>query len=477
MLVAFFPVDYNTGTTLTNVKYSANSGTLEGAASYDGRADRAFGQRALALNRAGNLGDVTLANDPDYTFPNGEGTIEAVVYTELGEDQNSTQWKFPTIFSVGDPDRTPSALNFACLVGVSWTGGALEYSPDFITSANITSWPVNKNPWPARACRFRVRCSFGCHGLCRWPNLGTVAAAPLPSPSASPAWIGNAGSYTNTFTQTIWSGTIDELAVYTNALSASAINAHYAMLTYGTNTAPIILSTPSSVTLFAGAAQNSATFSVTAEGTLPLSYQWKSNGVPIVGATSTSLTLANIVSSFSATYSVEVRNPVGTNSPSATLAVVTPSGYAGAMIADNPVGYWRLGEAAGPAALDSWGTNNGTYYGNEIFGLSGALGGDANTSVDFAGDGSSLVKVPFNSGFNGGVRDPNGSWTVECWVRPDLDAATEGGLFAVPVASVDLTQNRSGYFFLEQSDGWQLRLGNSSGYLPGWDGAAGSVGL
>lgn len=137
--------------------------------------------------------------------------------------------------------------------------------------------------------------------------------------------------------------------------------------------------------------------------------------------------------------------------------------------------YWRLGEAAGPTALDSWGTNNGTYSGIETFGLTGAIGGDANTSVDFAGNGSSLVRVPYSSDLNGG-RDPNGSWTVECWVWPDLDAATEGGLFAVPVASVDLSQNRSGYFFLEQADGWQLRLGNSSGYLAGWNGAAGSVG-
>ena len=155
--------------------------------------------------------------------------------------------------------------------------------------------------------------------------------------------------------------------------------------------------------------------------------------------------------------------------------MLTPSGYAAAVIADNPVGYWRLGEAAGPVALDSWGTNNGSYFGTETFGLPGALGGDANTSVDFAGNGASLVRVPYNSGFNGGL-DPNGSWTVECWVRPDLDAATEGGLFAVPIASVDLNANRSGYFFLEQADGWQLRLGNSAGYLDGWNGGAGSFG-
>ena len=166
-------------------------------------------------------------------------------------------------------------------------------------------------------------------------------------------------------------------------------------------------------------------------------------------------------------------NPVGTNTVAAALTVLTPSGYAATVIADNPVGYCRLSEGAGPTALDSWGTNNGTYFGNETFGLPGAIAGDSNSSVDFAGDGASLVRVPYSSGLNGG-RDANGSWTVECWVRPDLDAATEG--FAVPVASVDLTQNRSGYFFVEQADGWQLRLGNSSGYLSGWNGAAGSVG-
>src|SRR5439155_20977265 len=133
------------------------------------------------------------------------------------------------------------------------------------------------------------------------------------------------------------------------------------------------------------------------------------------------------------------------------------------------------GEAAGPTALDSWGTHDGTFYGKETFAQPGALVRDSNTSVDFAGNGASLVRVPYSNALNGGL-DPNGSWTVECWVNPDLDAATEAGLFAVPVASVDLSANRSGYFFLEQADGWQLRLGNSAGYLTGWNGAAGSVG-
>jgi hypothetical protein len=468
-LVGYFPVDGNTGTTLNNLKFPANTGMLEGNASYDGRTDRSFGQRALALDRGVNLGDVTMSNNPDYTFPDGIGTIEAIVYmNELGAYINSSLWTFPTIFAIGEADRTL----FATLFGVSKTGDALEASVD---GFSILSWPAPKNLFGRFAhVALVVDQASGVTAYLDGRSLGTQGTF-APSGSSSPSWIGNAGSYTNDFVGTVWSGTIDELAIYTNNLSAGTINAHYAMFAYGTNTAPVILSRPSSITIFAGAANNTATFAVDAEGTLPLSYQWKSNGVPISGATTPTLTISGVIPSFSATYSVDVHNPVGTTSASATLAVVTPSGYAAAVIADNPVGYWRLGEASGPTALDSWGANDGTYQGTETFGLSGALARDANTSVDFAGNGASLVRVPYNAGFNGGL-DPNGSWTVECWVRPDFDAATEGGLFAVPVASVDLTANRSGYFFLEQPDGWQLRLGNGSGYLSGWNGAAGSVG-
>lgn len=470
-LVAYFPADYNTTTNVKNAKYPSNSGTLEGNAAYEGRTDRAFGQRALAFDRGNELGDVMVANDPDYSLPGGTGTFEAIIYmSDLGVYINSGGWTYPTIFSIGEADRT--IPTFTTLVGVSKVGDALEATFDGVVTL---TWPVPKNLLGRFAhIAFTLSPVDGITAYADGRSLGAQGTFAGGS-SGSPAWIGNAGSYTNSFTGTVWSGTVDELAIYTNALSAATINAHYAMLVYGTNTAPVILSAPSPVTLFAGAANNTATFSVDAEGTLPLSYQWKSNGVAIAGATTTSLSISNIVASYSATYSVTVSNPVNVTSASAALAVVTPVGYAAQVLADNPMGYWRLGERAKPTALDSWSTNNGTYFGNETFGLSGALVRDQDTSVDFAGDGSSLVRVPYSSDLNGG-RDPGGSWTVECWVRPDFDAATEGGLFAVPVASVDLTQNRSGYFFLEQPDGWQFRLGNSSGYLSGWNGAAGSVG-
>src|SRR6185369_10428119 len=49
------------------------------------------------------------------------------------------------------------------------------------------------------------------------------------------------------------------------------------------------------------------------------------------------------------------------------------TGYATAVLADGPVSYWRLGEAAGTVAADSAGSRAGTYTGGVTLGQSGAL--------------------------------------------------------------------------------------------------------
>ena len=57
------------------------------------------------------------------------------------------------------------------------------------------------------------------------------------------------------------------------------------------NGAPTILEHPQDATAVLG---SSVTFSVRAEGTAPLSYQWQRDGVDIPGATMTSLAWANL---------------------------------------------------------------------------------------------------------------------------------------------------------------------------------------
>jgi autotransporter-associated beta strand protein len=85
---------------------------------------------------------------------------------------------------------------------------------------------------------------------------------------------------------------------------------------------PAILGQPSNVTNRLG---GSATFSVTAAGTAPLSYQWQQDGVDLPGATSRTLTLNNIGDSFVGDYTVVVSNSVSeATSDIATLTVTHP---------------------------------------------------------------------------------------------------------------------------------------------------------
>lgn len=93
------------------------------------------------------------------------------------------------------------------------------------------------------------------------------------------------------------------------------------------NVAPSIASQPSSVTVTAG---QSANFSVTANGSAPLSYQWKKGGSAISGATSSTYSISSATTSDAGNYTVEVTNPYGSvtsNSAALTVnAAPAPSG-------------------------------------------------------------------------------------------------------------------------------------------------------
>ena len=95
---------------------------------------------------------------------------------------------------------------------------------------------------------------------------------------------------------------------------------HYPAL--DANPPPIITSQPASQTVALGA---SVTFSVTATGAPPLTYQWSLNGNDISGATSSSFTIASVQTTDAGTYAVVVGNPYGsTPSSGATLTIAPP---------------------------------------------------------------------------------------------------------------------------------------------------------
>ena len=113
----------------------------------------------------------------------------------------------------------------------------------------------------------------------------------------------NAGSYTVVVTNT-----------------AGSVTSAVAVLTV--LVPPAITSQPTNLVVMAGA---SASFSVTASGTLPLSYQWQFNGAGVAGATGTSLALTGVQPTNAGSYAVVVTNTAGSvTSAVAVLTVLVP---------------------------------------------------------------------------------------------------------------------------------------------------------
>lgn len=102
--------------------------------------------------------------------------------------------------------------------------------------------------------------------------------------------------------------------------------------------------------------------------------------------------------------------------------VVASDAYSGVVLAKGPVGYWRLGEAAGPTAADASGNGyDGTYNGNPTFGQPGAIVGDPDTAVGFNGpDSRDYVEIPDPVGQEFSQPTSGLGLTVEVWMRPDL---------------------------------------------------------
>jgi hypothetical protein len=98
-------------------------------------------------------------------------------------------------------------------------------------------------------------------------------------------------------------GAIDDVAIYNQALSAAQVQSHY----FASGASPVIMQiTPSSQNVNQG---DNATFTVSASGTPPLSYQWyDNNNNPISWGTSATITITNVQPGQAGSYSVAVND-------------------------------------------------------------------------------------------------------------------------------------------------------------------------
>ena len=184
-------------------------------------------------------------------------------------------------------------------------------------------------------------------------------------------------------------------------------------------------------TVWAGA---QLSYSVMANGAVPIYYQWFSNSAAITAASQTgsNITLVAEPGGVTNEYYCIVTNSAGSATSyvaQVTILALPSAPYVGTIMADHPFGFWRLNEAGvdGPGG----GPNNGVIAydyanGNDGIYTNTILDNPANnphdTNAASAGFGFSLTDfsdndvfgIPTAVNFSG---PSNKNFSVECWVK------------------------------------------------------------
>jgi hypothetical protein len=274
-----------------------------------------------------------------------------------------------------------------------------------------------------------------------------------------------------------FNGMIDEVAIFPSALTLAQVQTLYAAA--GVSLPPSFPNPPISHILYPG---ETATFSSAAAGSPPFTYQWSKNGTPLTdggrisGSSTTNLTISSITSADAGTYTISGTNSVGSSTSSgATLTVLaTPAAgsYPAAVLAANPIAYYRLNETNGTVAYDFAGGHDGTY-------LLGTPGGPGVPNTAFPGfvdtnnlavsitnvPGGRQVLTPF-----GTLAGPNGqalpNLTFTCWLYPiGNQNASLGLIFDRGTGSgLDMGQGAS---LGELGYTWNNNNGNTYGFVSG----------
>jgi hypothetical protein len=269
---------------------------------------------------------------------------------------------------------------------------------------------------------------------------------------------------TLTFTPQYPGDNNDQIQVVVSNVYGPAVTSSPVALTV--SSALNIVYPPQSITRNVG---SHAAFHVTADGAVPITYQWSvsSNGGGTFSPISTNnqtgtnqtLWLSDVQLSRSGNiYSVTVGNPFNSSSASATLTVqprqdpaVSLCGYGAIVAADNPVAFWQLNETAdnwsgGTVAEDAVGSFDGAYTPNSgtiTYGAASGVPYGTNTAVTLAG--GATIQVPWAPELN-----PDTAWSVETWLNPSSLSAN-GGDYRV-VLSSEYNDQLAGYAY----NGWYI---------------------
>jgi hypothetical protein len=132
------------------------------------------------------------------------------------------------------------------------------------------------------------------------------------------------------------------------------------------NLLPGILVQPTNI---AAAAGSTVIFSVTAEGSTPLSYQWQMNGGVIVGATASTYVIGNVSTAAAGAYSVAITNAFGSVTSASAILTVSSQGPviatqpAQVIVPANSDATFTVTAAGAPPLAYQWRFNNSSLTG------------------------------------------------------------------------------------------------------------------
>ena len=382
-----------------------NSGTSTSGVSYtNGEVGQAFNFNGTST--------LTVADAPSLD-PTNALTIEYWVYALARPAHTWSQNVFTKdgvtssrqyLLTVGDSPTTSGAGDFRAVIGV--TSGLKILDSLAVIQSN--TWYHVAETYDGAALKLYVNGSLDSQMAVTGPIITTTQ--PVRIGGDAPA-----GPY-------YFNGRVDEISLYNRALTSNEIAAIYNAGSAGkcfTPVVPAITTQPTNQTILAG---GTASFSVAASGTAPLSYQWQFGGTNILNATNALLTLTNVQLSQAGNYSVVVSNVAGsTNSVNALLTVNVP------VCTPAPSGLVALWQAEGNA-YDSIGNNNGTPVGGVSY-----TNGEVGQAFVF-NDTSSYIPVPASPSLNLGT---NGGFTIEGWIKPDAYTVSAANGAGAPIIEWD----------------------------------------
>ncbi len=279
---------------------SGATGTLVPSA-----ASLAFGSVAAGTS---SIQTLTITNSGSATVTISQATVTGIEFSVVGGMTSMTiapgqSHAFQVKFAPANPSTdsgsisiVSDATNSALSIPLTGTGGA---------AFAILNQPKSQTVTATHTAIFTVATNGTGNFTYQWKKNGTPIVGANDDVYVTPA------------VTTSDSGTQYSVAVTDNN---STLNSNTAILSV--TSAPIALSItaqPASKTVTAG---QTATFSVTAAGTAPFTYQWLENGAAISGATSSSYTTPAATSANNkAQFTVEVTNSV--SSVTSSVAVLT----------------------------------------------------------------------------------------------------------------------------------------------------------